>query len=76
MKDASYLVEVNYTKFFPIIINTQLTYVCLMCPRTSPVGMRTVISGAPQGHKTGKPQLTGCSSSIIQLFVALLMTFM
>ena len=52
------------------------TYECLMCPSTSPVGMRTVISGALQGQRTGQAQLAGCSSSIIQLFVRLLMTFM
>ena len=55
---------------------TQETYACLMCPRTSPVGIRTVIEGATQGQKAGLLRLNGCSSSIIQLLVAVLMTFM
>ena len=53
-----------------------LTYACLICPRTSPVGIRTVIAGPAQGQKTGQLQLAGCSSSIIQLPAELLITFM
>ena len=52
-----------------------MTYECLMCPSTSPVGIRTVRDGEAHGQKTGEEQFPGRSSSMMKLLLKLLMTF-